>query len=255
VLPSTDGFHAAPVNLAGNETILLIEDEPSLRDMVRRALTATGYTVIAAADGAEGIRLSEQRSEPVDLVLTDMILPGMSGRELSAEFRRRLPGLPIIIMSGYTGDSPWTMFDGTGNTFIVSAASHFTNARIQPDPVCKGIGKPFDIVAAAADDGLPGRTLPQLQQAMVMVETNKGCGWIRQHFRRCGRPDRACHRQQMVVAKGRAISTLQQVIAEADLFVVDQIGSERGLTIEMNKVREHRPEARTDQVARLSENP
>ena len=105
VLPSTDGFHAAPVNLAGNETILLIEDEPSLRDMVRRALTATGYTVIAAADGAEGIRLSEQRSEPVDLVLTDMILPGMSGRELSAEFRRRLPGLPIIIMSGYTGET------------------------------------------------------------------------------------------------------------------------------------------------------
>jgi CheY-like chemotaxis protein len=105
VIPSADGFHAAPVNVAGSETILLIEDEPSLRDMVRRALTATGYIVIAAGDGAEAIRLSEPRSEPIDLVLTDMILPGMSGRELSVEFRRRFPGLPIIIMSGYTGET------------------------------------------------------------------------------------------------------------------------------------------------------
>ena len=74
--------------------------------MVRRALAATGYSVVAAGDGAEAIRLMEERKDPVDLVLTDMILPGMSGRaNLSVEFRRRRPGIPIIIMSGYTGET------------------------------------------------------------------------------------------------------------------------------------------------------
>ncbi len=105
VLPDTDGARGSAPSLAGHETILLIEDEPALRDMVRRALAATGYSVVAAGDGAEAIRLMEERKDPVDLVLTDMILPGMSGRELSVEFRRRRPGMPIIIMSGYTGET------------------------------------------------------------------------------------------------------------------------------------------------------
>ncbi len=98
-------IRSAPASVAGNETILLIEDEPSLRDMVGRALTASGYTVLGAGDGAEAMRVSGERNDAVDLVLTDMILPGMSGRELAVEFRRRRPGLPIIIMSGYTGET------------------------------------------------------------------------------------------------------------------------------------------------------
>ncbi len=103
--PAAESVRAAPSGVAGNETILVIEDEPALRDMVRRALAATGYTVIDAGDGAEALRLSSERQDQVDLVLTDMILPGMTGRELSIEFRRRRPGLPIIIMSGYTGET------------------------------------------------------------------------------------------------------------------------------------------------------
>jgi len=105
VLPETEGARGSAPGGAGHETILLIEDEPSLRDMVRRALAATGYTVVDAGDGAAAIRLMEERKDPVDLVLTDMILPGMSGRELAVEFRRRRPGMPIIIMSGYTGET------------------------------------------------------------------------------------------------------------------------------------------------------
>jgi signal transduction histidine kinase/HAMP domain-containing protein len=104
VAPAADPFRPAPAAGAGHETIMVIEDEPALRDMVRRALLASGYSVVDAGDGAEALRLSESNGT-IDLVLTDMILPGMTGREISAEFRRRRPTLPIIIMSGYTGET------------------------------------------------------------------------------------------------------------------------------------------------------
>ena len=134
-------------------------------------------------------------------------------------------------------------------------ATHLLDTCIEPDPVCDGTGQPLDIVAAAANDGLPGRPLPELQQAVIVVEADKCRGWVRQHFGRRSRPDRARHRQQMIVAKGIPILAFYQIIAEADLFVVDEFGIERRLPIEADKIREHRPEAGTDQVAGLSEQP
>ena len=58
-----------------------------------------------------------------------------------------------------------------GDNDAIGHATHFTNACIKPDPVCEGLSQPLDIIAAAADDGLPGRTLRQLQQAMIIVES------------------------------------------------------------------------------------
>jgi CheY-like chemotaxis protein len=102
-----EGVAALPISAehSGNETILLVEDEAPVREVVRRALTAAGYAVLVARDGPEALKLGEQQLERIDLVLTDMILPGMTGRDLAAEFRARRPGLRVMIMSGYTGDT------------------------------------------------------------------------------------------------------------------------------------------------------
>jgi CheY-like chemotaxis protein len=88
----------------GCETILLADDETPVRGMVRRILERAGYTVLEATTGADALRLSEEAEPTIDLLLTDMVMPDMNGRELAARFYERHPGAATIFMSGYTED-------------------------------------------------------------------------------------------------------------------------------------------------------
>jgi PAS domain S-box-containing protein len=91
--------------LKGNETILVAEDEPEVRRLVRDALEQLGYTVLQAADGYEALRILEQHREPVHLLLTDVIMPLMSGRELARRVQSVRPSTRVVYMSGYTDDT------------------------------------------------------------------------------------------------------------------------------------------------------
>ncbi|MDX2122108.1 MAG: PAS domain S-box protein [Gemmatimonadota bacterium] len=86
-------------------TILLVEDEEAVRRLARRVLEEVGYTVLEAADGPEALRLLERWEGNLDLVVTDVIMPGMSGQELSARLRAIRPWLRIMYVSGYTDDT------------------------------------------------------------------------------------------------------------------------------------------------------
>jgi signal transduction histidine kinase/ActR/RegA family two-component response regulator len=96
---------AAPSHLSGTETVLVVEDEMPVREVARRALTACGYRVLEAGDGADALRKWERNPSAIDLVLTDMVLPGMTGRDLVNELKRRRQEVRVIIMSGYTGET------------------------------------------------------------------------------------------------------------------------------------------------------
>jgi hypothetical protein len=86
-------------------TILLVEDEHSLRDMMCEMLDTAGYTVLAAKSPAEAVRLVQQHSGPLDLLLTDVVMPGMRGPELAETLRAIRPGLKVLVMSGYTDET------------------------------------------------------------------------------------------------------------------------------------------------------
>src|SRR5262249_2369248 len=89
----------------GSETILLAEDEPDVRKLVRDALERLGYTVLAAADGYEALRILEQHGQPVHLLLTDVIMPMMNGRDLAKRVQSAEPATKVVYMSGYTDDT------------------------------------------------------------------------------------------------------------------------------------------------------
>jgi two-component system cell cycle sensor histidine kinase/response regulator CckA len=89
----------------GTETILLVEDDEAVRLPLKRALTRLGYTVMEATDGQDALALLEKTGRPVDLLLTDVVMPGMSGRELAAKLRERDPDLRVFFMSGYSEDA------------------------------------------------------------------------------------------------------------------------------------------------------
>jgi PAS domain S-box-containing protein len=95
----------APVSLpAGSGTILLVEDDAHTREVARVLLEECGYTVLAAADGTDAVRTFGEHRDEIDLVLTDLIMPNMSGREAVEEMSRMRPGLRAIFMSGYSTD-------------------------------------------------------------------------------------------------------------------------------------------------------
>ncbi|MCY2967223.1 MAG: PAS domain S-box protein, partial [Planctomycetota bacterium] len=88
----------------GSETILLVEDEAAVRTIARRALELQGFKVLEAGSGVEAIELSDTATEPIALLVTDVMMPGMGGRQLAEKLQSRLPGLRVLYISGYTDD-------------------------------------------------------------------------------------------------------------------------------------------------------
>jgi two-component system, cell cycle sensor histidine kinase and response regulator CckA len=87
---------------AGSETILLAEDEAVVRNLVCEILQHAGYTVLAAADGREALRLSKQHPGEIDLMVTDVVMPGMSGRDVAERLWLSRPETKVLYISGYT---------------------------------------------------------------------------------------------------------------------------------------------------------
>ncbi|MGH9503493.1 MAG: ATP-binding protein [Terriglobales bacterium] len=94
--------HAENLASRGHETILLVEDEENLRRLARQALENQGYSVIDAPEGAAAIKISQAHQGPIHLLLTDVIMPGMNGRELANQISPVRPGMRVLYMSGYT---------------------------------------------------------------------------------------------------------------------------------------------------------
>ena len=89
----------------GSENILLVEDEEVVRGLARRILEQAGYSVVEASKGAEALRFCAEHATGVDLLLTDVVMPEMSGKELADQLRSKCPDLKIVFMSGYTDES------------------------------------------------------------------------------------------------------------------------------------------------------
>jgi len=89
----------------GTETILVVEDQPEVRAVTCEMLHARGYTVLEAASGAEAIAIGRQHGRQIDVLLTDVVMPEMSGRQAASLLQRDRPGLRVIYTSGYTDDT------------------------------------------------------------------------------------------------------------------------------------------------------
>jgi CheY-like chemotaxis protein len=89
----------------GHETVLLVEDEALVRDLSREILEEIGYEVVVAQDGSEGLRICKEFERSIDLMITDVVMPRMSGRELAEAVATLRPDTRVLYMSGYTDDA------------------------------------------------------------------------------------------------------------------------------------------------------
>ncbi len=86
-------------------TILLVEDEPAIPKLIRRTLAGAGYELLVARDGDEALRVAGQHRGVIDLLLTDIVMPGMNGFELVKQIGRAHPETTVLFVSGYSRDS------------------------------------------------------------------------------------------------------------------------------------------------------
>jgi two-component system, cell cycle sensor histidine kinase and response regulator CckA len=104
----SEAHGATPVSLAaagGSETILLVEDEESVRQLVRETLESRGYHVLEAENGNTGLALAASHPDTIHLVITDVVMPGLSGHELVKQLLPARPGIKILYLSGYAEDA------------------------------------------------------------------------------------------------------------------------------------------------------
>ena len=90
---------------AGTETILFVEDEESVRDLVRDYLGVTGYQVLEASDGVRALEVAATHKGPIHMLITDVVMPRMSGREVATQIAAQRPEMKVLYISGYTDDS------------------------------------------------------------------------------------------------------------------------------------------------------
>jgi CheY-like chemotaxis protein len=95
----------APATLRGTETVLLVEDEEQVRTVIQNILRRQGYRVIPAQHAGEALLICERHPGTIDLLLTDVVMPQMSGPELAKRLASTRPGMKVMCMSGYTDDS------------------------------------------------------------------------------------------------------------------------------------------------------
>jgi PAS domain S-box-containing protein len=121
----------------GSATVLVAEDEDMVRGLIRMVLQWNGYKVLEARDGGEALELCEQHSGPIDLLITDLVMPQVGGCDLAVKLQQRRPGLRVLYISGYTGES-FSKLD------LVSGGSSFLQKPFTPDALAQTVGDLID---------------------------------------------------------------------------------------------------------------
>ncbi len=123
---------AIPEAAQGVETILLVEDDDAVRRMTREFLRIKGYTVIEAPRAADAIQLMQLHQEEIDLVLTDVLMPGMKGRELVERLVEMRAGIKVLYMSAYTEDAAI-------NIGVLNPGTEFIEKPFGPDELASKV--------------------------------------------------------------------------------------------------------------------
>jgi PAS domain S-box-containing protein len=123
----------------GSETILVVEDEPSICELVIEILQPLGYRLLTAANGKEALTTSADYTEQIPLLLTDVVMPGLNGRELAEEIKKDRPEIKVIFMSGYTDDI-------ISHYGVLDAGVNFIQKPLAPNTLAVKIREVLDTV-------------------------------------------------------------------------------------------------------------
>ena len=120
--------------------ILLIEDEPAVRDLAFRALSACGYRILTAVDGPDALEIARNHKGPIDLILSDVVMPHMTVAELSARLRQSRPGVRLLFMSGYSEAAVYSHG-------VIEAGAALIEKPFTPESLARQVREALDVTA------------------------------------------------------------------------------------------------------------
>ena len=136
--PSAAAEEGSPSPVRGQgETVLIVEDQPTLRQLLQRALEGQGYRVLLAADGVDAVELAGQQQDPIELVITDMVMPRLGGGATVARLRETHPDLKAIFISGYAGEF-------TENSHVADKRAAFLQKPFRLKTLCAQVRELLD---------------------------------------------------------------------------------------------------------------
>jgi CheY-like chemotaxis protein len=121
----------------GDETLLLVEDEPEVRSLVQRILKTQGYTVVTAANPDEALAVAREFKGPIQLMVTDVVMPGMSGLQLAERLAPTRPDMRVLFMSGYTNDA-------IGHQGVLDPGTAFLQKPFTPNALARKVREVLD---------------------------------------------------------------------------------------------------------------
>ncbi|MDZ7685369.1 MAG: response regulator [Gammaproteobacteria bacterium] len=126
------------------ETVLIVEDEPAMLRLTKRILDTFGYKILTAASPKEALQTADQYRGQLDLLVTDVVMPGMNGRDLAASLVDRYPGLRVLFMSGYTADV-------IAHRGVLDASATFIQKPFARDALAAKVREALDTPSSAAN--------------------------------------------------------------------------------------------------------
>jgi CheY-like chemotaxis protein len=150
-LPATPIASAPPAESAarGTETVLVVEDEDSLRALVQRALQARGYHVLSASDGEEALAVDASFSGPIHLLLSDLVMPGLTGADLAQRLVRRRPAMNVLYVSGFTHHVAFT-------SGVMSRRTDFLQKPFTPEVLAARVRNMLDRATCSENQAIAG---------------------------------------------------------------------------------------------------
>lgn len=136
-----------PTDQGGTETVLVIDDDDVVRRLAKRVLERAGYTVVLANDGDEGLRKFREQTDGIDVVLSDLTMPGMTGAECLTQMLDARPDLPVVLSSGYSSDLAYQEFVQRPHTLLA-----FLGKPYKPEELLATIRHILDDAAASDTD-------------------------------------------------------------------------------------------------------
>ncbi|HEY4574511.1 MAG TPA: ATP-binding protein [Thermoanaerobaculia bacterium] len=126
----------------GSETVLLVEDEDNIREPAVEILESRGYNVLAAHDATQALAVAEEHAGPIHILVTDVVMPGLSGSQLAGQLSQRLPGLRVLYISGYPEDS-------ISHHGVLNPEQHFLQKPFPPGQFLEKVREVLDTRASA----------------------------------------------------------------------------------------------------------
>jgi PAS domain S-box-containing protein len=144
---------AATAAVRRGATVLFVEDEGALRTIAERVLRKRGYTVLSAGGGAEALAIAERHDGPIDLLVTDVVMPAMSGQELAERLLALRLDIPVLFMTGYS-------MEAVANHGVLRPGSHLLNKPFGPHDLALAVSELLQAHAAPTPSGHPADVTP-----------------------------------------------------------------------------------------------